>query len=88
MSGIWKQVLSALTQGGGPGSVERERLLALGAAELAHARSGPYRPAQAADVQRIAFEEFSLPLGHDQALAALTERRCLRKAPPLGRSGR
>lgn len=76
-SGIWRQVLSALA-GEGHDDVERERLLALGAAEPAHARRTGDQPATTADVQRITFEEFSLLIDDQQARSALRERRTIR----------
>ncbi|MEN8656154.1 hypothetical protein ABCR94_37690 [Streptomyces sp. 21So2-11] len=76
-SGIWRQVLSALSSEGHD-DAERERLLALGAAELAHARSTSGEPVTTADVRRIAYEEFSLLIDDTQARAALRERRSTR----------
>jgi hypothetical protein len=74
VSGIWRQVLAAYTtdQHDEP---DREQLLALGAAELAHARSSQGRPASAEDVQHIALQEFGLLIGITQARTALRERR-------------
>ncbi|WP_141662897.1 hypothetical protein [Streptomyces sp. Wb2n-11] len=71
--GLWRRVLSALNS---PelSDARRQELLALGAAELAWTRT-ERRPATATDVQRIAFEEFSLLLDARQARAALQERR-------------
>ncbi|MEU7184128.1 MULTISPECIES: hypothetical protein [Streptomyces] len=74
MSGIWRQVLAAYTTGQHD-ERDREQLLALGAAELAHARSEEDQPATAEDVQRIALHEFGLLLGVTQARTALRERR-------------
>lgn len=74
MSGIWRQVLAAYTTDQHD-ERDREQLLALGAAELAHARSSQDRPATAEDVQRIALQEFGLLLGVAQARTALRERR-------------
>lgn len=74
MSGIWRQVLAAYTTDQYQ-EHDREQLLALGAAELAHARSSEGRPATAEDVQHIALQEFGLLLGITQARTALRERR-------------
>ncbi|MGV9883287.1 hypothetical protein [Streptomyces sp. NPDC003006] len=74
MSGIWRQVLAASTTDQHD-ERDREQLLALGAAELAHARSSEDRPTSAEDVQHIALYEFGLLLGAAQAPAALRERR-------------
>ncbi|MDJ0467133.1 hypothetical protein [Streptomyces sp. H27-C3] len=74
--GIWRQVLSALS-GEGHDDADRERLLALGAAELAHARSTG-EPVTTQDVQRIAYEEFSLLIDDTQARTALRARRSIR----------
>ncbi|MFB7999323.1 hypothetical protein ACFC4G_41780 [Streptomyces sp. NPDC056002] len=74
MSGIWRQVLAAYTTDQN-NERDREQLLALGAAELAHARSEAGRPATAEDVQRIALHEFGLLLGDAQARTALREHR-------------
>ncbi|WP_434598068.1 hypothetical protein [Streptomyces sp. A5-4] len=73
-SGIWRQVLAALS-GEGHDDADRERLLALGAAELAYARSISGGPVTTEDVRRIAFEEFSLLIDDSQARAAVCERR-------------
>lgn len=74
VSGIWRQVLAAYTADQHD-ERDREQLLALGAAELAHARSSAGQPASAEDVQRIALREFGLLLGITQARTALRERR-------------
>ncbi|MCX4774992.1 hypothetical protein [Streptomyces sp. NBC_01285] len=74
MSGIWRQVLAAYTTDQ-HNERDREQLLALGAAELAHARSSEGSPATAEDVQHIALQEFGLLLGITQARTALRERR-------------
>ena len=74
MSGIRRQVLAAYTTDQHD-ERDREQLLALGAAELAHARSGAGRPATVEDVQHIALHEFGLLLGDAQARTALRERR-------------
>ncbi|MFJ6438767.1 hypothetical protein [Streptomyces sp. NPDC091416] len=74
MSGIWRQVLAAYTSDQHD-ERDREQLLALGAAELAHARSTEGRPASAEDVQHIALQEFGLLIGITQARAALRDRR-------------
>ncbi|MEN8655579.1 hypothetical protein ABCR94_34655 [Streptomyces sp. 21So2-11] len=76
-SGIWRQVLAALS-GEGYDDADRERLLALGAAELAHARSSTGEPVTTEGIRRIAFEEFSLLIDDSQARAALRERRGVR----------
>ncbi|MEV5879421.1 hypothetical protein AB0L75_35410 [Streptomyces sp. NPDC052101] len=75
MSGLRRQVLAAFTGEQVP-TGRREHLLALGAAELAHAR----RPAGGAastsrDVQVIALQEFGLLLDDRAAAAALAERQ-------------
>ncbi|MEV0914239.1 hypothetical protein AB0I93_08250 [Streptomyces sp. NPDC049967] len=74
MSGIWRQVLAAYTTDQHD-ERDREQLLALGAAELAHARSREGSPATAEDVQHIALQEFGLLIGITQARTALRERR-------------
>ncbi|WP_285574001.1 hypothetical protein [Streptomyces sp. RTGN2] len=74
MSGIWRQVLAAYTTDQHD-ERDREQLLALGAAELAHARSSEGSPASAEDVQHIALQEFGLLIGITQARTALHERR-------------
>ncbi|MFF8617118.1 hypothetical protein [Streptomyces sp. NPDC015350] len=74
MSGIWRQVLATYTTDQHD-ERDREQLLALGAAELAHTRSSEGRPASAEDVQHIALHEFGLLLGVTQARTALWERR-------------
>lgn len=70
---IWRQVLAAFTTDRHEVH-DREQLLALGAAELAYARSSEGRPATAKDVQHIARQEFGLLLGVTQARTALRER--------------
>ncbi|MGW3929444.1 hypothetical protein ACWECC_15235 [Streptomyces microflavus] len=77
MSGIWRQVLAAYTTDQHD-ERDREQLLALGAAELAHARSSEGRPASAEDVQHIALQEFGLLISITQARSALRERRTRR----------
>ncbi|WP_326695512.1 hypothetical protein [Streptomyces sp. NBC_01766] len=74
MSGIWRQVLAAYTTDQHD-ERDREQLLALGAAELAHARSSEGSPATAEDVQHIALQEFGLLLGITRARTALRDRR-------------
>ncbi|WND36393.1 hypothetical protein RI578_19825 [Streptomyces sp. BB1-1-1] len=74
MTGIWRQVLAAYTTDQHD-ERDREQLLALGAAELAHARSGEGTPATAEDVQHIARQEFGLLISITQARTALRERR-------------
>ncbi|MFF2964644.1 hypothetical protein ACFVT1_38505 [Streptomyces sp. NPDC057963] len=81
MSGIWRQVLAAYTTDQHD-ERDREQLLALGAAELAHARSGEGSPATAEgspataeDVQHIALQEFGLLISITQARTALRKRR-------------
>ncbi|MGX1675404.1 hypothetical protein [Streptomyces sp. NPDC055400] len=54
MSGLWRQVLAALHNDHPHEQHVREELLALGAAELAHARRSGDEPLTAEDVQRIA----------------------------------
>ncbi|MET7520617.1 hypothetical protein ABZS88_46405, partial [Streptomyces sp. NPDC005480] len=56
---------------------DRGQLLALGAAELAHARAG--QRATAEDVQHLALQEFGLLIGITQARTALRERRARRR---------
>lgn len=73
-TGLWRQVLAAL-KSPQVSDAQREELLALGAAELALVRAEERRSVAAADVQRTAFEEFSLLLGTRQARVALRERR-------------
>ncbi|MFF1401323.1 hypothetical protein ACFVZD_47530 [Streptomyces sp. NPDC058287] len=80
MSGIWRQVLAACTTDQ-HAERDRGRLLALGAAELAHARSSPGQPATAEDVQPIALQEFGLLIGITQARTALRERRAHHRWP-------
>ncbi|MFE7358720.1 hypothetical protein ACFU8Q_37960 [Streptomyces sp. NPDC057543] len=78
MTGLWRQVLTALNSDqphDGPG---RERLLDLGAAELAHARRAGQDPVTAEDVKRFALREVSVFLDDAQARAALTQRRTTR----------
>ncbi|MBK3643698.1 hypothetical protein [Streptomyces sp. MBT33] len=79
MSGLWRQVLAALNSDQPHEQHERERLLALGAAELAHARRSGNEPVCAEDVQRIALTEFSVLLDDRQARAALAQRRNQRR---------
>ncbi|MFB7918963.1 hypothetical protein [Streptomyces sp. NPDC056061] len=79
MSGIWRQVLAAYTTDRYEGR-DREQLLALGAAELACARTAGGRTVAAEDVQRIAREEFGLVLDERMARAALAQRRTRRTA--------
>lgn len=74
MSGIWRRVLAAYTTDQYQ-ERDREQLLALGAAELAHVRSSEDRPASPEDVQHIALQEFGLLIGITQARTALRERR-------------
>ncbi|MET7665841.1 hypothetical protein ABZS99_45140 [Streptomyces sp. NPDC005463] len=74
MSGIWRRVLAACTTGQHD-ERDRGQLLALGAAELAHARASAGRPATAEDVRHIALQEFGLLIGITQARTALRERR-------------
>ncbi|GAA2966872.1 hypothetical protein [Streptomyces enissocaesilis] len=71
--GWWRRILFALNS---PelSDAKRQELRAPGAAELAWART-ERRPATATDVQRIAFEKFSLLLDTRRACAALQERR-------------
>lgn len=57
VSGIWRQVLAAYTTDRYQGH-DHERLLALGAAESAHACSAEGRPAIPEDVRYIALHEF------------------------------
>ncbi|MFJ1954531.1 hypothetical protein ACIOGT_25260 [Streptomyces microflavus] len=77
MSRIWRQVLAAYTTDQHD-ERDREQLLALGAAELAHARSSEGRPASAEDVQHIALQEFGLLISITQARSVLRERRTRR----------
>ncbi|WP_405675550.1 hypothetical protein OG292_07810 [Streptomyces sp. NBC_01511] len=74
MSGIWRQVLAAYTTDQHD-ERDRELLLALGAAELAPARSSEGQPATAEDVQHIALHEIGLLIGDAQARTARRERR-------------
>ncbi|OEJ23216.1 hypothetical protein AS594_00485 [Streptomyces agglomeratus] len=74
MSGLWQRVLAACTTDRHPPH-DREELLALGAAELAHTRSPGGRAATVEDVQRVAREDFGLFLDEHQARTALAERR-------------
>ncbi|MET7520172.1 hypothetical protein ABZS88_43850 [Streptomyces sp. NPDC005480] len=74
MSGIWRRVLAACTTGQHD-EWDRGHLLALGAAELAHARSSAGQRATAEDVQHLALQEFGLLIGITQARSALRERR-------------
>uniref|UniRef100_UPI003F491F58 hypothetical protein n=1 Tax=Streptomyces sp. CA-136453 TaxID=3240050 RepID=UPI003F491F58 len=71
---LWRQVLAAYTTDQ-HSEWDREQLLALGAAELAHARSSEGHPATAEEVQRIGLQEFGLLIGINQARTALRERR-------------
>ncbi|MFF3159577.1 hypothetical protein [Streptomyces sp. NPDC057910] len=73
MTGLWRQVLSALNQP--DARPDREQLLALGAAELAHARRTGTEPVTAEEVQRIALTEFSLLLDVAGARVALSQRQ-------------
>ncbi|MFG2794677.1 hypothetical protein [Streptomyces sp. NPDC048419] len=75
MTGLWRQVLTALNSDQPHAQHDRERLLALGAAELAHARRTSEAPVTVKDVQRIALAEFSLLLDDAQARSALAQRR-------------
>lgn len=75
MTGLWRQVLTALNSDQPHQQHDRERLLALGAAELAHARRTGGEAVTVEDVQRIALREFSLLLDDVQARAALAQRR-------------
>ncbi|GGX47760.1 hypothetical protein [Streptomyces chryseus] len=74
MSGLWQRVLAAYTTDQHP-QHDREQLLALGAAELAHTRSPGGRAATVQEVQRVAREERGLLLDERQARTALAERR-------------
>jgi hypothetical protein len=74
-SGLWRRVLAAVNNDHPHEQHEREELLALGAAELAHARRSGDEPPAAQDVQRIALSEFSLLIDDSQARAALAQRR-------------
>ncbi|WP_406149401.1 hypothetical protein [Streptomyces anulatus] len=73
MSGIWRQVLTAYTTHQHD-EHDREQLLSLGAAELAHARSGENSTATAESVQHIALQEFGILITITQARTALRER--------------
>lgn len=57
VSGIWRQVLAAYITDQYQGH-DHERVLALGAAESAHARSAEGRPATPEDIRYIALHEF------------------------------
>ncbi|MEU2354579.1 hypothetical protein ABZ599_16690 [Streptomyces misionensis] len=70
MTGLWRQVLNDTER---VDSHSREQLLALGAAELAHARRAAESPVTVDDVQRIALAEFGLFLDEQAATRALRE---------------
>ena len=74
MTGLWRQVLTALNNTEPVDDHSREQLLALGAAELAHARHTDASPVTIDDVQRIALAEFGLFLDEHAATRALRER--------------
>ncbi|OKK03839.1 hypothetical protein AMK26_20810 [Streptomyces sp. CB03234] len=72
---LWQLVVAAY---GDPEAEGREKILAWGAAELAHSRYGGTLgglPAGAEDVIRIAWEEFGIRLDLTTATEALEERR-------------
>ncbi|GLW19905.1 hypothetical protein Stsp01_66480 [Streptomyces sp. NBRC 13847] len=69
---LWRQVLAVLND---PDAAAREKVLAAGAAELAHARRSDDRPADPDEVCRIALEEFGVLLDSATAAAVLRVRR-------------
>ncbi|GGX41969.1 hypothetical protein [Streptomyces chryseus] len=77
MSGVWQRVLATYTADRYP-QHDREQLLALGAAELAHTRSPGGPAATVGDAQRVAREEFDLLIDEHQARTALAQRRAER----------
>ncbi|MFJ8388581.1 hypothetical protein ACIQ9Q_29470 [Streptomyces sp. NPDC094438] len=72
MPTLWRTVLAALTD---PTAVDRDQVLALGAADLALNQDSA---ASSGDVQDIALAEFGVVLGPRAAAAALTARRAHR----------
>lgn len=72
MPTLWRTVLAALTD---PTAVDRDQVLALGAADLALNQDSA---ASSGDVQDIALAEFGVVLGPRAATAALTARRAHR----------
>lgn len=75
MASVWRRALSALTGPELQAPYQREQTLARAAADLALTEATSSAPATAADVQRIARDEFGVGLTISAAAAALAEQQ-------------